>query len=1153
MSGDEPESWRRGRVAPLAPLAVAASAGVVADRLAGPMGTFAWSLLALAGAILAGLAWRSPRSSGLAVVAAFAALGGGWHHYWWSDLAPDDPARAAWAPGERRPSWVRGVLVEPSTFRKGDGGPSDRGSTRTVLALNGINDGRGWRAASGRVQVRIAGDRSDLEAGRPVEAAGAMSAIEGPLNPGEVDFRPILRGQGIWLRLGIDEPSGIRADPTGEGWPWARRLGVVRAWSARTLASGLDPSATPLAMALLLGRREAVDPEVNDAFARTGTTHLLAISGLHLQVLAIALGACARGAGMGRKGAFGFVMLGTVAYAVLVGPAPSVVRSAAMTVVVCLAGWRDRCVGPANLLAGAALAILADNPSDLFDVGCQLSFLAVAMIVWCVPAVLEWDRPVLTPLDVLERRLEPWWRMLRRMGLNYFRAGLIGSAVVWMAAWPLVALRFHLVSPIAILINLPLIPLTSLALLLSGVTLLLSAIWPPLAVPSAWACGLCLDWTEAAVRWGTALPWGHAFVPGPSWGWTLAFYALLGLATTAGVCRWRSRRTWWTLTIAWGAVGAALPMASSSPDAAEAEILAVGHGLAVVVRSPSGQTALYDCGRMGDPRVGRKSIAPALWARGVRKVDVLVLSHADSDHFDGLPDLLDRFEIGLVRVPPGFDGPANPAAKALLDEVRRRGIPVKPIVKGDQIDLGGGTTLAALHPREASRPGSTDNARSVVLEVAAAGRWLLLTGDLERDGLADLVAHPAKPLDAMLAPHHGGRTSNPPWLYDWAKPALVVVSQRAPAPGSRDPLGPIADGQFPLLRTWQVGAVRLRFDPSGLVAAGFVEPQEPAVSGRSTKAASLVPAGPKALATLLGLLLGAGFCLVVTVIEWGAWSLVMPGRKLPARSREGPTGVPIRATAADGVVLAGSWFPSGGSRGRTVLLLHGLAEDGSALLGRVPPLLRLGWNVAVLDSRAAGESGGARGSFGGRESDDLRAWIDTLGPMAGPGPAFAAWGRSMGASTALKAAAADPRIAALVLEAPYHDLASSVAKVLGRLKVPAPRLLAPLVLLRARSLAGISLDRPRPVDLAPLVRVPVLIVHGMEDPIAPVADARDLAAAFPRPAEVVEVPGAAHANVVGIGGDALMGRIGAFLDGAVPDRARPVGPRGPFIPDVGVC
>ncbi len=1124
---DDPEPWRRARVAPMAPLALAAAVGVVADRHLDPWGTSAWALMAMAGAAVAAVSWRSPRACAWAIAGAFVALAGGWHHYRWSDLAADDPARADWSAIGRRPSWVRGVTVEGASFRKGDEGPGDRGSTRTVVALTGIGDGRGWRSASGRVLVRIAGDRSDLGSGRPVEVAGTLSAVEGPLNPGEFDPRPYLRAQGIRLRMAVDGPSGVWADPTGEEWPRARWLGGVRARSARRLAEGLDPAVAPLASALLLGRREAVDPEVNDAFARTGTTHLLAISGLHLQVLAVFLGACVRGAGVGRKGAFLAVALGTIAYALLVGLAPSVVRSMAMTVGACLAGGRDRCARPANLLSGAALATLAHDPSDLFDVGCQLSFLAVAAILWCVPAVLVWDAPALTPLDVLERRLEPWWRMLRRMGVAYLRAGLIASAVVWLAGWPLVALRFHLVAPIAIPINLPLIPLTSMALLLAGLTLLLSAIWAPMAIPFAWACGACLSATERAVRWGTAWRWGHAFVPGPGWGWVLGFYALLGVATTAGAMRWPSARRWWAAAIAWGAIGAALPMVPSVPVAAEAEVLAVGHGLAVSVRSAGGRAVLYDCGRMGDPRVGRRIIAPALWSRGIRRLDAIILSHADADHYNGLPDLLDRFEVGIVRVPPGFDGPANPGARRLLDDVRRRGVVVGSMAEGDRIDLAGGTTLTAWHPRRDGRTGSTDNARSVVLEVESIGRRLLLTGDLERDGLADLVARPmASGVDAMLAPHHGGRTSNPSWLYGWAHPALVVVSQRPPSAGTRDPLGPIAEGHFPILRTWQAGAIRLRWAAPGLIATGFLDRPVPGPP-RPVLAA---PIWPRAVATLLGLASGAALCLVVTVVEWGAWALVMPGRRPVARSPSGPPGLPIAVETPDGVRLAGAWFPSGGSGGRTVVLLHGMAEDRSALLGRVPGLARLGWNVVIPDARASGESGGRRASFGGREADDLRAWLDELAGRVGPGAAFAVWGRSMGASTALRAASVDGRIAALVLEAPYRDLTPAVAAVLRRLRVPGG--LAPLVLLRARSLAGIALDRPRPIDLAPRVDVPVLILHGTDDPIAPIAGAHALAAAFPRPAEVVEVAGAGHADVVGVGGDALIGRVGAFLDGA---------------------
>src|SRR5271168_3421856 len=134
---DDRESWRRVRFAPLAPLAFAAAAGVVTDRFAGPMETFAWAVVALVASSIAAMAWRSPNLGAWAIVAAFGALGAGWHHYSWSDLAPDDLGRADWPSAVRLPIWVRGVVVEVATFRKGESGPRDRGSTRTVLALTG--------------------------------------------------------------------------------------------------------------------------------------------------------------------------------------------------------------------------------------------------------------------------------------------------------------------------------------------------------------------------------------------------------------------------------------------------------------------------------------------------------------------------------------------------------------------------------------------------------------------------------------------------------------------------------------------------------------------------------------------------------------------------------------------------------------------------------------------------------------------------------------------------------------------------------------------------------------------------------------------------------------------------------------------------------
>jgi competence protein ComEC len=831
MSTEAEDRPRRVTVAPLVPLALAVSAGIVIDRYAAPFGTPGWGAVALA-AVAVVVAWghRRERVWAAALLLAFAALGGGWHHYRWSDLSADDLARGV--SEEPRPAWVRGVLSDVSAPRPGDGA-RDPGSTRALLEVSAVCDGACWRRASGRVQLIVVGNGADLEAGQAVEAAGSLARVARPLNPGEFDYRDYLRAQGVRLRLAVAEPGGVWRVGGGAALPWTRWLGRARAWSHARLTAGLDPRVAPLAAALLLGRREGVDPDVNDAFARTGTTHLLAISGLHLQVLAGLLWLTFRAVGVERRVAFGAVALATIGYALLVGLMPSVVRSMAMTVTVCLAGMWHRPHRPANLLAMAALVTVALNPAHLFDVGGQLSFLAIAAIVWGVrPAndLIRFGYHALTfryqgpggPLDELERRLEPWWRSMTRRWQGIVFGPVTVSLVVWLAALPLVALRFHLVSPIGVLLNIPLVPLTSAALLASGLALGLSAVWAPLGAPAAWLCSLLLGWTEAIVRWGAAQRWGHAFVPGPPWAWVAAFYGLLGLATAAGVCRWPVRRWAWGTLCVWTVLGLGLCLAPRRPGALEADVLAVGHGLAVVVQSADGRTALYDCGRMGDPSVGRRVVAPALWARGVSRLDAVILSHADSDHYNGLPDLLDRFRVGVVRVPPGFAGPANPGAGRLVEQVRARRIAVRTIAAGERWGWAG-TRFSVLHPPAGWPPDTTDNARSVVLEVESRGRRILLTGDLEREGLAALVDQPAPPLDIFLAPHHGGRTANPDWLYRWADPSLVVVSQRPPAPGSKDALAALADRGTPLLRTWNRGAVRLRWTERGIAARGFLE------------------------------------------------------------------------------------------------------------------------------------------------------------------------------------------------------------------------------------------------------------------------------------------------------------------------------------------
>jgi competence protein ComEC len=1248
---DRPGPPGGGRWAPLIPLVVAVALGIIVDRYLTPWGTSTWVALAVGAGAAALMGTNRELAGSLAVVAAFGALGGGWHHARWWDREPDD--LGASVDETPRPAWIRGVVREALGVRP-DGpdrygatsGPGEDGTdpsrTRFVVDLTAIHDGREWRPVSGRAMAIVAGDRSDVIGGEAIEAIGQLAAIAGPLNPGEFDYRQFLHGQGIDLRFTVNDPEGLRRDPGGAGSVFGRWLGTVRAWSRERLVGGMDPRVEPLAAALLLGRREGVDPEVNDAFARTGTTHLLAISGMQMQMLAGALLIVTRLLGLPRRPAFLGVALATAAYAVLVGPAPSIVRSTVMTVTFCLAAVAGRMTRPANILALAALLTLAVNPAYLFDVGCQLSFLAIVALVWLVSPVSEAIGRVVgairdqmlgprSPLDELERKLEPSWKKQVRKGAAWVVFGVVTSTVVWLAALPLVALRFHIVSPIGILLNIPLIPITSAAMLLGGLGMGLSAAWGPLGVPASRAAGVLLDVTRRIVLWGAAQPWGHRFVAGPGWAWVVVFYLLLGLAAVAATASRRRARAiaeapqasddvpstgrlrrhgpWWLLA-AWSAIGGILAVVPDPPRTPEADVLAVGHGLTVVIQTPGGRTLVYDCGRMGDPSVGRRIIAPALWARGLSRIDEVILSHADQDHYNGLPDLLGRFAIGVVRVPPGFGGPANPAADRLIAQVRSRGIPVRTTEAPESWDAGG-VGIAVEHPPAGWPLEVSDNARSLVLDVAHGGRHLLLTGDLEQIGLVELIGRPRPepPPDVLLSPHHGGRSANPVALFDWASPGAVVVSQRPPRGGSSDALAVVEQRSIPLWRTWRDGAIRLRWTADGIAASGFLGPgdhrggsvagsrTEPRASASSPRAGggihhsltvaarstdgptggggahrsltvaarsgsggpwplAVVAVGPwlvssRLIVGLAGFAIGAILWTVLAIVEFGAWTLVVPPRADPKRRRDGegdlappgPAPVPewIEARADDGVRLAGRWYPAPGANrpARVVLLLHGFAEDPSVWEGaRASILNRHGWDVAALESRGYGRSGGMLASFGGREAGDVVAWLDAIaGRLGGPDATAALWGRSMGAAIAMRAAVADRRVAALVLESPMVDLDASVATLLRKRGLRFTRVLAGLITRRAGRIAGVPLRRPRPLDVAPRVGCRTLIVHGADDWLVPQADVRRLADAFPAPPRRVEVPRAGHSNVVGTGGQELVGQIAEFLDGIAEDVA----------------
>jgi competence protein ComEC len=338
--------------------------------------------------------------------------------------------------------------------------------------------------------------------------------------------------------------------------------------------------------------------------------------------------------------------------------------------------------------------------------------------------------------------------------------------------------RFHILSPAGLILNLLLIPVLA-AVVVSGMGVLAFGWWlPSLASAFGWLCDLNLAILENTVKWAAHVPGARFWVAGPSDVWLIVFY--LAVAAAMFIPRWLPPLRWRIALLGgWCGVGliGAAPLHVGG-DTLRCNFVAVGHGGAALLELPSGRTLLYDAGRLGSPSGGAQSISHYLWSRNITHVDAVVLSHADSDHYYSLPELLERFSVGVVYVSPVMFKDETSALKLLRESIEHSGAAIQYAYAGDRLDARRNATVDVLLPPLQGMPGR-DNASSIVLAVEFAGKRILLTGDLEPPGSQALMNELPLHCDVLLAPHHGSAYSVPDAISDWATPNWVIIAGRA--------------------------------------------------------------------------------------------------------------------------------------------------------------------------------------------------------------------------------------------------------------------------------------------------------------------------------------------------------------------------------------
>ena len=671
--------------------------------------------------------------------------------------------------------------------------PRPRGSSQQVV-LDEILARRGGRTAEveGRLLATLpraakveAGQRVVLTA--EVEAPAAFDGFDYPAYLARQGIGGLLRTRDVRV---LDGPP--RAGP-----------GAIAAAARRWLLGGLnemvpEPEAA-LGAGILLGVRTSISPEISDAFAVAGLTHVVAISGWNIAIVAAIVGAMARPLQQRRGGRWmaPLAAAATIAgYVVLTGASPSVVRAGLMAGAMMVARFGGSRAHAASALGLAALVMLVAAPAVLWDVGFQLSALATAGLILFAATI--------------ESRFAGW--------PSWLREPIALTLAAQLTTLPVVVGSFGRLSLVAPAANVVVVPLVPAVMLLCAIAAPLGALcsaldMPPLLDLARWGVGgsawLLLRAMIVAGQAAASVPFAALPVVAPGW-LALAWYPALGIAWRRSVRRGNSTpaegdgirplrvsrgrsRVRSAMSVAgrrlsslarpvvglagFGVLLAALTVGSLPDGRLHLVVLDIGQGDAILVKAPSGATMLLDGGPDPDLLLRRLGEWLPWWER---RIDIIVLTHPHEDHVAGLVAALERYDVGLILdAGREYENPTYPRFVELARmEGRSRLVAARA---GERMRLDATTSVTLLYPTSGDvagpLPDGDINNASVVGLLRSGGFTALLTGDAEAPVEALLAERGLlSRVDVLKVGHHGSRSSSSPALLDATLPGVALIS-----------------------------------------------------------------------------------------------------------------------------------------------------------------------------------------------------------------------------------------------------------------------------------------------------------------------------------------------------------------------------------------
>ena len=784
-------------------------------------------------------AWRAQRIAWLPVAALWCLLG-----VWCAEMEPHPavaPELAGLSDGLMRA--VEGTVVDAGALRSeaelnldepvGSGAvgrPSQRVDLRIANVELVTDELDEHRPATGGVRLTVrwpveAGvDAQPLKCGDRVRALARLRQPETYHDPGVWSREEFLVDQGITStatvdfdrveRLGSSNDAGLACRLSG--WQHAateRLLALPAAMRGLPVGLRLSPEDAAMLAAMVAGDRTYLTHSLRVGFERTGSFHMLVVSGFHLAIVAGCILWVLQRMRLPRIPATLMTLAATFAYALFTGFATPVQRSLWMITLYLLARLVYRERNALNTIGFASLCLMVVSPRSLFDASLQMTLLAVVSIAGvAAPLLANTVHPyVVATRDLrttaIDAKLPPRQAQFREV-LRTFATAFQGTrfdrgaraAVPWLVRFVLrvyelvvvscvvelamtlpMAIYFHRITIFALPVNLFILPLLVLMMPAALVTLAISLVSPAAAAVPGMVVALLLHFGLWLVHFFGSLAMGDFRIPGPLMVQSLAFCALLAAAVLlARGPRWQRVAAWAAMGLA--AFAAVAPRPIEHPRGAMLmEAIDVGQGDSLLLITPDGKTLLVDGGGFGggphqapqDFDIGEEVVSEVLWARGIRHLDAVALTHAHSDHMGGLPAVLRNFHPDELWV---GNNPRFGAYNALLNEAAELHVQVRSLRDGDGFQFGS-AQIAVLAPFKDYQPGpEPTNNDSLVMHMAYGGTSVMLEGDAEGPVEQGMLAEQGLQSSLLKVGHHGSVTSTHPEFLSRVAPQWAVIS-----------------------------------------------------------------------------------------------------------------------------------------------------------------------------------------------------------------------------------------------------------------------------------------------------------------------------------------------------------------------------------------